>query len=142
LQLLENESFIDKKAQYKAVHLIKHLATGNTVFSEYDLSLEKLICGISLNESVPRKMEFSEKELYEANDLLKSVIGHWKVLKNSSVEALRNTFFQREGILNTHENGWQINIERKTQDILLDSIPWGFSMMVNSWNNYMIVVEW
>jgi Contractile injection system tape measure protein len=142
LQLLENDRFINKKAQHKAIHLIKHLATGNTAFSEYDLSLEKIICGIPLNEPVPRKVEFSEKELYEANDLLESVIGHWKVLKNSSVEALRNTFFQREGILQTNENGWQINIERKTQDILLDSIPWGFSMIVNSWNNYIIAVEW
>jgi Contractile injection system tape measure protein len=142
LQLLDNDRFINKKAQHKAIHLIKHLATGNTAFSEYDLSLEKLICGIPLNEPVPRKMEFSEKELYEANDLLESVIGHWKVLKNSSVEALRNTFFQREGILQSNQNGWQINIERKTQDILLDSLPWGFSMMVNSWNNYMITIEW
>lgn len=142
LQLLENEKFISKNAQYKAIHLIKHLATGDTVFSEFDLTLEKLICGITLNESVPRKVVFTEQELFEANDLLESVIEHWKVLKNASVQALRTTFFQREGILQANDNGWQINIERKTQDLLLDSIPWGFSMIVNSWNNYIISVEW
>lgn len=142
LQLLDNCKFISKNAQYKAIHLIKYLATGKTEFDEFDLTLEKLICGISLDEPVPRKVEFFEKEIAEAEDLLISVIEHWKVLKNSSPDALRNTFFQREGILQKNEFGWQINIERKTQDILLDSIPWGFSMIVPSWNNYIITVEW
>ena len=112
------------------------------IFDEFDLTLEKLICGISLDEPIPRKVDFLESEINEADELLKSVIEHWQVLKNSSPDALRNTFFQREGILQKNEFGWQINIERKTQDILLDSIPWGFSMIVNSWNNYIITVEW
>ena len=142
LQLIDNQQFISKKEQYKAVHLIKYLATGKTIFNEFDLTLEKLICGIPLNEPVPRKVSFSAHEINEANELLKSVIEHWQVLKNSSPDALRNTFFQREGILQKNELGWQINIERKTQDILLDSIPWGFSMIVPSWNNYIITVEW
>jgi hypothetical protein len=142
LQLLENQNFISKKAQHKAIHLIKYLATGKTIFDEFDLTLEKLICGIPLNEPVPRKVDFSAHEITEADELLKSVIEHWKVLKNSSPDALRNTFFQREGILQKNELGWQINIERKTQDILLDSIPWGFSMIMSSWNNYIITVEW
>jgi predicted RecB family endonuclease len=142
LQLLDNQNFISKKAQHKAIHLIKYLATGETTFKEFDLTLEKLICGIPLNEPVPRKVDFSAHEITEADELLKSVIEHWKVLKNSSPDALRNTFFQREGILQKNELGWQINIERKTQDILLDSIPWGFSMIVPSWNNYIIYVEW
>jgi hypothetical protein len=142
LQLLENHNFISKKAQHKAIHLIKYLATGKTIFDEFDLTLEKLICGIPLNEPVPRKVDFSAHEITEADELLKSVIEHWKVLKNSSPDALRNTFFQREGILQKNELGWQINIERKTQDILLDSIPWGYSMIVPSWNNYIITIDW
>ena len=142
LQLIDNQKFISQKSQYKAIHLIKYLATGKTEFDEFDLTLEKLICGISLDESVPRKVNFLEHEIAEADELLKSVIEHWQVLKNSSPEALRNTFFQREGILQKNEFGWQVNIERKTQDILLDSIPWGFSMIVPAWNNYIITVEW
>jgi Contractile injection system tape measure protein len=142
LQLIDNHQFISKKVQYKAIHLIKYLATGKTIFDEFDLTLEKLICGLSLDEPVPRNLVFLEREILEADELLKSVIEHWKVLKNSSPDALRNSFFQREGILQKNDFGWQINIERKTQDILLDSIPWGFSMIVNSWNNYIITVEW
>jgi hypothetical protein len=142
LQLLENQNFISKKAQHKAIHLIKYLATGETTFKEFDLTFEKLICGIPLNEPVPRKVDFLAHEITEADELLKSVIEHWKVLKNSSPDALRNTFFQREGIMQKNELGWQINIERKTQDILLDNIPWGVSMIVLSWNNYIITVEW
>jgi hypothetical protein len=142
IQLIDNHVFVSKNAQYKAIHLIKYLATGKTEFDVFDLTLEKLICGISLDEPVPRKVEFSEREIAESEDLLMSVIEHWKVVKNSSPDALRNTFFQREGILQKNEFGWQINIERKTQDILIDSIPWGFSMIVPSWNNYIITIEW
>jgi len=55
---------------------------------------------------------------------------------------LRESFLKRDGILTQKENGWLLQVERKTLDILIDSIPWGYSTVSFSWNEYLIFVEW
>jgi hypothetical protein len=64
------------------------------------------------------------------------------MLKNTSVNGLRETFLKRDGILSRQENNWRLQVEQKTLDVLLDSIPWGFSTISLPWNGYLIFVEW
>ncbi len=45
-------------------------------------------------------------------------------------------------MLTKKENGWLLQVEKKTADVLLESIPWGFSTLAFSWNNYIIFTEW
>jgi hypothetical protein len=73
---------------------------------------------------------------------LKAVITNWPKLKNTSVEGLRETFLKREGILTKKDNGWLLQVEKKTPDVLLESIPWSYSTLAFSWNNYIIFTEW
>jgi hypothetical protein len=35
-----------------------------------------------------------------------------------------------------------LQVERKTLDVLLDSIPWGFSTVLLPWNPQPLFVEW
>jgi len=55
---------------------------------------------------------------------------------------LRESFLKRDGILTLKENGWLLQVERKTLDVLIDSIPWGYSTIAFSWNERLIFVEW
>lgn len=142
LQLLAESEWINKEAQYKAVHLLKFLVTGRRKFPEFTLILEKIICGLAIEEPVPSEMELLEDDLAEGVDLLKSVIEHWKVLKNTSVDGLREAFLKREGIVTRNEKAWLVQVERRTHDVLLDSIPWGYSTILLPWNDYTVSVEW
>ena len=104
--------------------------------------LEKLCCGIAIEEPVPLDTGFLEYQLNEALALLASVIEHWKVLKNTSVDGLRETFLKRDGLVTRKNDAWLLQVERKTLDVLLESIPWGYSTVALPWNDTFIHVEW
>ena len=143
LQLLLNgNEWKNKDAQYKAVHLLKFLSTGEQKTFEYNLTLEKIICGLNIEEPIPLEILLEEHETNEAIQLLESVIEHWKAIKNTSINGLRESFLKRDGILTLKENGWLLQVERKTLDVLVDSIPWGYSTIAFSWNERLIFVEW
>ena len=142
LDLLQELKWKNKDAQYKAVHLLKFLSTGRQKTPEYSLTLEKIICGMAIDEPIPVEVQLQEKETNEAEMLLESVIEHWKALKNTSVNGLRETFLKRDGLIKKQENDWLLQVERKTLDVLIDSIPWGYSTITLPWNYYLIFVEW
>ena len=142
LNLLEANQWKTKDAQYKAFHLLKFISTGLQQTPEYNLTLEKIICGVAIEEPIPLEIILSENEINESQSLLESVIEHWKAIKNTSVNGLREAFLKRDGILTEKENGWLLQVERKTLDILMEDIPWGYSTIAFPWNSNLICIEW
>ena len=142
LGLLNGNEWINKAAAYRAVHLLKFLSTGLQNQPEYSLVLEKICCSLSPAEPMPMEVPLTEKEMHEAGLLLTAVIAHWSALKNTSVNGLRESFLKREAILTRSDDGWLLQVERKTLDILLDSIPWGYNHVRLPWNDCIIMVEW
>jgi hypothetical protein len=142
LQLLESDQWINREAQVKAIYLLKYLADGGQQYPEYQLVLEKLLCGMAIHEPLEAAPVLLQSETNEADELLQSVLEHWQRLKNTSVSGLRESFFKRDGILSPKEGNWLLQVERKTMDVLLDSIPWGFSTVSLPWNEYIILTEW
>jgi contractile injection system tape measure protein len=142
LGLLHDHKFTNEQACQKAVLLLHFLATGLTEADEFELTLQKILCGLPPDKPVPRYLEISEQEIAECDHLLLSVMSHWPPLKNTSIAGLRTSFLQREGQLSLKEAGWFLQIEHKTIDILLDKMPWGFSMIKLPWMPFMLSVEW
>ena len=140
--LLDDMEWKNKDMQYQAVHLLKYLTTGSKKIPEYNLVLEKIICGMAVEEPIPLDVGLQEYQLDEVQALLASVIEHWKVLKNTSIDGLRETFLKRDGLITRKNDVWLLQVERKTLDVLLDSIPWGYSTVALPWNDYLIHVEW
>ena len=142
LNLLKEDVWKNREAAFKGVHLLKFLSNGQTKTPEYSLVLEKILCGVSVDMPVPFDMVLEDKEIQEAESLLKAVIQHWKILKNTSIDGLRETFLKRDGLLTKKEDGWLLQVEQKTLDVLLDKIPWGYSTISLPWNSYLVFVEW
>lgn len=140
--LLAGAEWKCKDSQYQAVHLLKHLVSGLNKSAEYSLVLEKLICGIAIEEPVPLVVDLQKQQMDQAQELLASVIEHWQALKNTSINGLREAFLKRDGLITRKNDGWLLQVERKTLDCLLDSIPWGYSLVTLPWNSYLIHVEW
>lgn len=140
--LLEGLEWKSEDSQYKAVHLLKYLTAGLNKTPEYSLLLEKLICGIAIEKPIPLVVDLQEQQMDQAHELLASVIEHWQALKNTSIYGLREAFLKRDGLITRKNDGWLLQVERKTLDVLLDSIPWGYSMITLPWNGYLIHVEW
>ena len=144
LNLVEKGKFISREAQERCLHLLHFLATGTFEPFEHLLGVPKLLCYWPRDMPVAKEIELTELELKESEDLLNAVINHWAVLKSTSIGGLREAFLKRGGLLsfNSHQNHWQLQIERKGQDILLDKLSWGYGVIKLPWMQEQLIVEW
>lgn len=143
LNLCKDEVWKNNQSQHKAILLTQYLVTGQEVFFENELVLNKLMCGFPIESVVNTKQKISRKEKETCKDLLSAVIEHWKVLKGTSTEALRETFLQRAGKLSVSEtHPPELWVEEKGVDILLESLPWGTGMIRSPWMEEFLMVYW
>ncbi|MGD8587565.1 MAG: contractile injection system tape measure protein [Chromatiales bacterium] len=142
LGLVEKSAFNSTEAALRAVHLLQCLVDENTACPEYRLFLNKLLCGIEPAAAVPRQIEPVEQELDILQGLLQGMIDNWKALGNTSVAGLREAFLQRQGRLQLLDDAWHLRVETKAYDMLLDQLPWSFSIIKHPWMDRVIHVEW
>ncbi|ELR72088.1 hypothetical protein C900_01830 [Fulvivirga imtechensis AK7] len=142
LGLVERGAFVNEECQVRAVQLLHHLVSGETEAEEHQWLLFKLLCGMQPTDFVPTAFELSEPEQQECNNLLRSVIRNWAVLKNTSSEGLQSSFLRRPGLLKRDYNGWIVHIERIAIDVLLDRLTWPISVIRLPWNEKAIHVKW
>jgi hypothetical protein len=142
LGLVSEKSFVTDDAAKRAALLLQYIITGETETPEHELILNKILCGLPVDEPLPKSIEISDIEKEEVETLLQSVVKHWEALKGTSVEGLRQTFLIKDGILRQDENGWELLVERTTVDVLIDKLPWGISVIKLPWHDTMIHVEW
>ncbi|SHL39799.1 hypothetical protein SAMN05444266_103201 [Chitinophaga jiangningensis] len=142
LGLLINEEWRDAAAQDRAVMLLYYLCTGKCEAADYELALCKLLTGFPLNEPATGSITPTPQETEECMQVLQQVIDQWPVMKNSSVESLRETFLYRDGKLQVKGGKWLLQVASSPFDMLLQHIPWGFSVVRNSKMNALLFVEW
>jgi hypothetical protein len=142
LKLVEENAWKDTASKQKAALAMEFLVTGKDETEEFDLVLNKILCGIENDEIVPTAIKLNEETKTECENLLKSVITHWDVLKNTSIDGLREAFMQRNGKLSVVDDGWLMQVEQKSIDVLLNHLPWGIGIIKLPWMNEMLYVEW
>ncbi len=142
LEFLDKNTFHGQAAQERAVLLLQYLVTGEMEWAEHELLLNKLLSGWDFPQPIARAIQLTESEQKESQDLLSSVIGHWAVLKKTSIPSFRQSFLQREGRLTEQEHGWHLTIPRTGYDVLLDRLPWGIGFVLLPWMKTPLSVEW
>jgi hypothetical protein len=142
LGFTERGRFKTKSHAYRAAYLLEYLVSGRQRNYDYTMKFNKLLCGLKSEEILPRYKRLTQIERNEAEELIGSVIKNWKALKSTSSKGFRRSFLQRKGILTEREDGWTLQVEKKGYDLLLDSIPWTFSLIRLPWMDKHIRVEW
>jgi len=128
-------------ARDRAVHLLYFLAHGACSTFEPDLALEKVLCGLSMDEPVgPAPVD--ESACREAESLLAAAIDHWSALRTTSPDGLRGAFLRRDGRLSLSERTAMLVIERRAYDVLLGRLPWGLSKVRLPWMPWLLEVNW
>ncbi len=140
--LLDGKHFRDVAASQTAAHLLYYLATGNVQPMEFNMIMEKYLCGIYIHEPIERFTPLTDKMKDECRHLLQAAIGHWKSLKNTSPDGLREAFLRRNGRLFTEHGRDNLVVEHKSIDVLLDQLPWSFSIIALPWLEKEIYVDW
>lgn len=126
----------------KAIRLLSYLTFGERVVYENQLLLHKILSGLEVSSVLSATILLRDEEKESCEELLRAVIEHWKALRNTSPEGLREGFMQREGKLIISKTGFNLHIGSRTEDILLSRIPWGFGMIKLPWMEHAMHVKW
>lgn len=142
LGLRDKGSFRNTRSQERAVQLLQYLVDESNDAPDYSLVLNKVLCGLDVKHPVQATIELKDSEKEAMEGLLKGMIEHWKVLKSTSVSGLREAFLQRDGMLRHDQDGWRLSVEPKAYDMLLDQIPWSYSIIRHPWMEEVVHVDW
>jgi hypothetical protein len=140
--LTEKNAFKDLSSAHKATHLLHYLAFKTDMPDEYELVLNKVLCGIPMDEPIEKEITLTEADKEACESLLQGIIQNWGALGKSSPDALREGFLQREGRLELHPENWHLKVAQKGVDVLLDHLPWGIGTIKLMWMPQILLVEW
>lgn len=133
---------VDPGAMSRGAHLLQYLVDGRLDAPEPELVLNKLLCGLPSATPIAAAIEPTESDLAMCDGLIGAVIGNWPILGNASPAALRETFLQREGRLTHGADRWNLVVQRKTVDVLVDQCPWSIAMIFHRWMSEPVHTTW
>ncbi|MDC8760342.1 contractile injection system tape measure protein [Janthinobacterium fluminis] len=142
LGLTEAGRFKDSEAAERAVHLLQYVVSGQSDSPEYLLGLNKILCGVSASTPIVREIVPSDEEREAIDMMLCAMIEHWKKIGNTSPDGLRQAFLQRAGSLRLQDDAWRLTVEPGAFDMLLDTLPWSFSIIKHPWMERAVHVNW
>jgi hypothetical protein len=141
--ITDTNNSIDPTQLPRAATLLHFLATGRAELYEYELGLIKILLGLAPETPLLAGAELiREQDRSEAEVVLQSILNYWTVLKNTSVGGLRSSFLQRSGLLRKTEQGWSLQVEHQSFDMLLEHLPWSISILKLAWMKYPLYTEW
>ena len=142
LALTEGGRFVDRAAAERAVHLLQFMVDARTSAPEYQLVLNKLLCGVATGVPIAAGIEITAHEQQTIEGLLQAMIANWKTIGSTSIDGLRDTFLRRKGSMQLRDDAWQLQVQPATFDMLLDRLPWSFSIIKYPWMERPVHVTW
>ena len=142
LSLTERGAFRNAGAAERAIHLLQFMVDGRVYAPEHQLMLNKILCGVQLDEPIVRDVGLTDAERAAAESLMQGMIRNWSALGKTSVAGLRETFLQRDGNLRLGDDAWSLLVEPRAFDMLLDRCPWSFAIIRLPWMHQVLHVEW
>jgi hypothetical protein len=142
LELLEDKQFKDMAARQRAVGLLQYAVSEDPSSPEYLLPLNKVLCGMELDEVFDFGPPVTETEAEECTNLLTAAIANAPILKNMTINGLRGTFLLRPGVLSSRDGAWLLRVERETYDVVLDRFPWTMQWVKLPWMDTPLRIEW
>lgn len=146
LDLLAGDTFKNAAAQQRAVGLLQALVStenaDDTVWPEYQVPLNKLLCGLAVDALFDFGPPLTAAELADALDLLNAVIAQAPILNGMTPDGFRATFLQRAGVLRVQAGVWLLQVEQATYDIVLDRFPWRWDWVKLPWMDAPLRVAW
>ena len=143
LELITSHQFVTPTAQEKAVFCLQYLVTGLTDTDEKFLTLNKIFCGLPLTTPLQISsitLTKAEQQLMES--LFQAVIAHWPAIGSTSIEGFRGNWLVRDGMLLENEDRWELTVEKRAYDLLLNQSPFSFSILKFPWMPKPLHVTW
>ena len=142
LGLTAEKGFVSAENQRAAVHYLQHLATGQMATEEPYLLLNKLLCGLAPTEPLEAGIEMTSEDIGISHSLLEALIDYWPAIGRCSLEGFRGNWLIRDGVLNETPESWELVVEKRPYDLLLQRAPFSYTVINYSWMDKPIYVTW
>lgn len=142
LEITSDGKFVNELSQHDAVHYLQYIVTGLNNMEESLLPLNKILCGLPLSYPVREEIAISASQKELIDGLIEAVIGHWPSIGDSSIDGFRGNWLVREGLLIEHEDKWELIVEKRAYDLLINKSPFSFSITRFQWMNKPLYVTW
>ena len=150
LGLWRQRQWVAPGAAQRATLLLQCAASGDAEPPEFQLLLNKLLCGLPLDAALHgsglagavHQAPLSAAEQDECEALLVATIAQAPILHAMSVAGFRGTFVLRGGQLSGRDGHPLLRVERSSYDLVLDRFPWGVSIVRLPWMVSLLQVQW
>ncbi|HEY1038141.1 MAG TPA: contractile injection system tape measure protein [Bacteroidia bacterium] len=142
LGLTTGNKFTSPETAARAANLLEYLVTGKEHNMEHVMPLNKLLCGIATDYPLENDIKITSEEISLSEDLLRTAISRWEIIKSSSIEGFRDSFLKRAGKLQWEEDKISLKVEPRAYDMLVDKIPWNISIIKLPWMEKAIYTKW
>ena len=136
------DSLKSKVCQYQAVFCLQYMTRSEDFDCEEDLSLNNLLCGLSVGEKHRKVNDITQEETQVVNDFLQTCMNYWPEEKTESVEDFKKNWLAREGSLIEHQEHWELLVKNTPNDRLLKQSPFLFSTIQFPWMPKPLHVSW
>jgi hypothetical protein len=140
--LLEGQAFLNADARIDAVHILQYAVTGMKETSEPYLPLNKVLCGLPLAEPVTPGIALDENKEKLIGGMLLNLVSQWAVIGKTSVDGFRGNWLVRDGLLSEWEDKWELVVEPRPYDILINQFPFSYSIIKYQWMDKPLHVKW
>jgi hypothetical protein len=137
------EKSLNPEALRRAAALLHFAASGENDGHEYELGLIKILLGVPLDQPIlfaSGILNRGDREAVEA--LLSDVVEHWRVIRPMTIDALRESFLHRRGLLIDARGSWHLRVEGAPIDSFLDHLPWSLTTLTMAWLPGPITLDW
>nr|WP_294921910.1 contractile injection system tape measure protein [uncultured Flavobacterium sp.] len=142
LKLVVDNEFTSVENQIRAAQYLQYVVTGLPKTEEAYLPLNKVLCGLSMMHAIPDGIEISEENKILINGLISAAISYWDVIGDCSVDGFRGNWLVRDGILTELEDRWELTVEKRAYDVLINKSPFAFSIIKYPWMSKPLHVNW
>ena len=142
LKLIEENKFLTNEYQVKAVQYLQYVITGMQETEEVYLPLNKVLCGLPVTDAVSDFIEIADEDKNLINSLIQAAISHWPEIGDCSIDGFRGNWLVREGILVELEDRWELTVDKKAYDVLINRSPFAFSIIKYHWMDKPLHVMW
>ncbi|WP_274714512.1 contractile injection system tape measure protein [Xenorhabdus bovienii] len=139
--LLDQNRFTNLEAQREAVCLLDWLIWGEEEIPAWRLTLNKVICGLPINENTLWRTP-EPKQQIAINQWLEKTIVQLPAWKKMGTNDVRHLFLQRSGELSELNGMTNIHIKPEVYDALISEWPWPINMASFSWLKQPITLTW
>lgn len=142
LSLVKDNNFTSIENQKNAVLYLQYVVTGVSETEDSYLALNKILCGLSVTDSVPAIIEISQENEILIVGLIKAAVSYWSAIGECSVEGFRGNWLIRDGMLTELEDKWELTVDKRAYDVLINKSPFAFSIIKYPWMHKPLHVIW